>query len=86
VTRTSIQEYAEAIRQRYRAGHRTEKSTILDEFTKVTGMYRKSAIRLLRCAFPGKLKPIRGRTKYYGSEVTAILRKIRETSDRLRSK
>ena len=86
MTRASIKEYAEAIRQRYRAGHKAEKGKILDEFTKVTGLHRKSAIRLLRYAFPVKLKQKRGRTKYYGNEVTAVLRKIWEASDRLCSK
>jgi hypothetical protein len=52
----------------------------------VTGMHRKSAIRLLRYEFPGKLKKKRGRTKYYGNEVTSVLRKIWEASDRLCSK
>jgi len=86
VTRASIQEYADAIRRRYRAGHKTEKGKILDEFTKVAGLHRKAAIRLLRYKFQGNVKKKRGRTKYYGSEVTAALRVIWETSDRLCSK
>ncbi len=47
MTRTSIREYTEAIRERYLRAPRKEKSKILDEFTKVTGYHRKSAIRLL---------------------------------------
>jgi hypothetical protein len=86
VTQASIQEYADAIRQRYKAGHKAEKGKILDEFTKVTGMHRKSAIRLLQYTFPTKLKQKRGRNKYYGNEVTSVLRKIWEASDRLCSK
>lgn len=48
MTRTSIQEYTEAVRWRYLRSSKTEKGKILDEFTKVTGYHRKAAIRLLR--------------------------------------
>jgi len=47
VTRGSILEYAEALRGRYFKGTRAEKGTMLDEFTQVTGLHRKAAIRLL---------------------------------------
>ena len=86
MTRVSIQEYADAIRQRYRAGNKKEKGKILDEFTKVTGLHRKAAIRLLRRKSQGNSRKTRGRTKYYGNEVTVALRIIWEASDRLCSK
>jgi hypothetical protein len=70
MTRASIKEYADAIRQRYRAGRKAEKGRILDEFTKVTGLHRKAAIRLLRYESQGNAKKKRGRTRYYGNEVT----------------
>jgi len=38
MTRTSIQEYTEAVRWRYLRASKTEKGKILDEFTKVTGV------------------------------------------------
>ena len=44
MTRGSVEEYAEAVRERYERASRTEKKQILDEFTKVTGYHRKSAI------------------------------------------
>jgi len=47
MTRTRIREYTEAVRWRYLGSPKTEKSKILDEFTKVTGYHRKTAIRLL---------------------------------------
>jgi hypothetical protein len=47
MTRTSIREYNEAIRDRYRGAPRKEKSKILDEFTKVTGYHHEAVIRLL---------------------------------------
>ena len=86
MTRASIQEYSDAIRKRYTSGLKAEKGKILDEFTKVTGLHRKAAIRLLRKKSPGTGRKRRGRTKYYGNEVTIALRIIWEASDRLCSK
>jgi len=48
MTRSSIREYTEAVRERYLHGSKKEKGKILDEFTKVIGCHRKAAIRLLR--------------------------------------
>ena len=42
-----MKEYAEAVRCRYQRATRGHKGRVLDEFTKVTGYHRKSAIRLL---------------------------------------
>ncbi len=39
MTRGSIQEYTEAVRERYLGGSKKEKGKILDEFTKVTGRH-----------------------------------------------
>jgi len=50
VTRRSILEYAQALRSRYFGALRTEKGKMLDEFTQVTGLHRKAAIRLLHPA------------------------------------
>ena len=47
MTRRSIMEYAQALRGRYFGASREEKGKMLDEFTKVTGLHRKAAIRLL---------------------------------------
>jgi len=46
MTRGSIQEYREAVRERYLRASKKEKRRILDEFVNVTGYHRKSAIRL----------------------------------------
>jgi hypothetical protein len=48
MTRSSIQEYTEAVRCRYLQPAKKEKGEILNEFTKVTGYHRKAAIRILR--------------------------------------
>jgi len=47
MTRVSIREYSEAVRWRYLRSAKVDKGKILDEFTKVTGYHRKTAIRLL---------------------------------------
>ena len=39
MTRGSVKEYAEAIRERYRRASRREKGHMLDEFTQVTGYH-----------------------------------------------
>ncbi|MFC2021592.1 hypothetical protein ACFLTR_00015 [Chloroflexota bacterium] len=59
MTRGSIREYTEAVRDRYLHGLKKEKDKILDEFTKVTGRHRKAAIRLLhRGNQPGRIKSV----------------------------
>ena len=48
VTRQSIREYARAIRDRYWQNSKEGKMKILDEFTKITRLHHKAAIRLLK--------------------------------------
>ena len=47
MTRSSVEEYVDAIRDRYHRASRSEKRDVLDEFTRVTGYHRKATIRLL---------------------------------------
>jgi hypothetical protein len=85
VTRRSIMEYVQALRNRYFRVSKEEKGKMLDEFTKVTGWHRKAAIRLLnRPSQPGAGKR-RGRPTMY-KDVMPPLRAIWEASDRLCSK
>jgi hypothetical protein len=59
---------------------------MLDEFTQVTGLHRKAAIRLLhRPGQPGAGKR-RGRPRKYGTVTAEVLRVVWEASDRLCSK
>ena len=59
---------------------------MLDEFTKVTGLHRKAAIRLLnRPSRPGAGRR-RGRPRKYGTGAQEALRVVWEASDRLCSK
>jgi len=85
VTRSSIKEYAEAIKGRYQKGTKKQKGQILDEFTKATGLHRKAAIRLLNRGLVLKKKRS-GRPARYGTEVVQALKAIWEASDRLCSK
>jgi hypothetical protein len=87
VTRKSIEEYAQAVRERYRKASKEDKGKILDEFTKTTGLHRKAVIRLLnRSDEPLVKKRIGGRPPEYGNEVVRALRIVWEASDRLCSK
>ena len=86
VTRNSIKEYAEAIKNRYRIETKHRKSRILDEFTKATGLHRKAAIRLLNCRSPATRRKRSGRPPRYGIVAVEALRVVWETSDRLCSK
>lgn len=78
----AVEEYAEAVRGRYRVASRKEKQRILDEFCETTGMHRKAAIRLLnRKRGPSLKRP--GRPRRYGPEVAEALVKVWEVGDRM---
>src|SRR6516164_2485384 len=79
-------ELVAAIGDRYRAGARTERSKILDEFVAVTGYHRKHAIRLLRPKIGDGAAVERRIRRRYGAEVQQALITLWETSDRLCSK
>ena len=85
MTRGSVLEYAAAVRGRYLAARKKEKSKMLDEFMRVTGYHRKAAIRLLLNK-PRRASRRRGRPAQYGGALLAPLRAIWEASDRLCSK
>ncbi len=86
MTRGSILEYVEAIRERYLASSRKGKGEILDQFTEVTGRHRKAAIRQLHRRAQGKVAGRRGRPRCYGGDVVSTLRTVWEATDRLCSK
>ncbi len=86
MTRGSIREYTEAVRERYLLVSKQEKGKILDEFTKVTGCHRKAAIRLLHRFNQPKTNKKRGRPRWYGAAVAEALRVAWEATDRLCSK
>jgi len=73
----SVQDYAEALGERYRGGSRRAKSEILDEFVRVTGYHRKTGIRLL-AGRARKCSGRRGRRQQYGVEVREALKELWE--------
>ena len=86
MTRRSIMEYVQALRNRYFRATKEEKGKILDEFTQVTGLHRKAAIRLLRRPGQSGAGKRRGRPREYGAVAAEALRVVWEASDRLCSK
>lgn len=60
MTRRSILEYGEALRSRYFKASKEEKGRILDEFTQVTGLHRKAAVRLLNRPRAPRIKKLDG--------------------------
>ncbi len=70
-------EYLQAIHARYRQAARAEKGRTLDEFCRVTGYHRKSALRLLHGPPPGRRPPPRRRrAPSYGTRVIQVLTAI----------
>ena len=86
MTRGGVEEYAEAVRGRYRKGSREEKGRILDEFSRVTGYHRKTAVRLLSARHGRPPGGRRGRLRKYGGEVAMALNLVWEAADHLCSK
>jgi hypothetical protein len=75
VRQTSKHELVEALRERYWAASRQERSQLLDTVTEATGYHRKYALTLLRQG-PPKRRPTlrrRGRPLTYGHEVIRAL-------------
>lgn len=74
--------YLRLMHGRYWAGSRKERSVLLDEMGEVTGMHRKSLIRLLRSGVERKRRR-RQRGRTYGAEVDDALRVISESMDHI---
>ena len=86
MTRRSILEYTQALQSRYFRSSKEEKGKILDEFTQVTGLHRKAAIRLLNRKRQSRANKRRGRPRKYSAGAAGALKAIWEASDRLCSK
>ena len=84
MTLNSVKEYTLEIRKRYLKANKKEKGPILEEFIKVTGYHRKSAIRVLLKVSPANTL-CRGRSVEY-TAVLEPLKTLWEASDRLCSK
>ena len=86
MTRGSILEYIQAVQSRYIRAAKTDKGKILDEFARVTGYHRKSAIRVLNRQSYVKRTGRRGRPRKYKSVIASELKYMWEVTDHLCSK
>jgi transposase InsO family protein len=81
MTRTSVWEYAAALRPAYLAGGKGERGRLLSEFCRASGYHRKAAIRLL--GSPRAAAQVRrGRPSVYGAAVVEALVALWEAGDR----
>ncbi len=73
--------YLGLVKQRYQQRGRAERGQLLDEMPAVTGLHRKSLIRLM--AAPTLVRPVRqgGRGRKYGLAVGRVARLAWETAD-----
>ena len=76
-----MEEYANAIRDRYLKASRMKKGRMLDEFTRVTGYHRKAAIRLLEGNRRTNGERRRGRPREYTAEIVYALKQAWEVTD-----
>ena len=82
--RSIVKEYSEAMKGRYGKASRAEKGQLLDEFIKVTGYHRKSAIRLLGSrGRPESGRKKLGRPRSYDGEMVGALKQVWEAADRI---
>jgi len=74
--------YLRLMQERYWTGGKGERSRLLDEMAEVTGLHRKSLIRLMRGRLERKRRR-RQRGRTYGPEVDDALRVISESLDHI---
>jgi hypothetical protein len=72
-----------ALARRYASSNRQERGYILDEFTAVSGLHRKHAIRLMRAGLPSRRSGPRPARRLYSDAVRAALIVTWEASDRI---
>lgn len=82
MTFTEMRKYLRIMQKRYRKASLQEKSLLLDEMQTVTGLHRKTLIRLMNSHIDTKRKPRRSeRGPTYGPEVRYALSVIAQTLD-----
>ena len=83
ISMTTRVELVVALAGRYASSDRRERGRILDEFTAVSGLHRKHAMRLLRAGHPGRGSGPRPGRCLYKEAVREALIVIWEASDRI---
>ena len=83
VSKESRKELIEAVRHRYRNSTKLEKGRILDEFTALSGVHRKHAIRIMKQARADKTPATCGNARIYHEAVKEVLIVLWEASDRI---
>ncbi len=86
MTRMGVREYVDALRGRYLRGSKKEQGKVLDEFVRVVGYHRKSAVRLLGHEKKASHQGNRRRGRLYKGEVVDVLRMAWEATGHLCSK
>src|SRR6202166_2735411 len=76
-------ELVAVVAERYARSTRKDRSRILDEFTAVSGLHRKHAMRLLRCRMRSESSGPRRRRRIYADAVREALILVWEASDRV---
>ena len=75
--------YLGRMKERYEKGDRSERGRLLGEIAQVTGMHRKSIIRLLNAADLSRKARRKQRGRTYGSEVDDAIRVVAESLDNI---
>src|SRR5881394_3477310 len=83
ISRAARKEIVGAVRTRYEQASKSQKGTILTEFTAVSGYHRKHAIRLLSLQPEVRVKSVIEGERVYDEAVKAALVLIWETADRI---
>ena len=75
-----------ALAARYQSSNRYERGRILDEFTEISDLHRKHAMRLLRSGQPNRRSGPRPGRRLYNEAVREALIVVWEASDRICAK
>jgi hypothetical protein len=86
MSQRSKRELHAAVQARYMKANKSEKQTILDEFTVNTGYHRKYAIRVLKHGYKRQVNKPKGRRAIYCGALVAALEQIWEIYGRICSK
>lgn len=73
--------YLKRMTQRYRTANRATRGALLTEMEAVTGMHRKSLIRLLNESSLDRRPRRKGRSRTYGADVALVVRRVWDSLD-----